>query len=68
MKARVTQSGLLIPKSLLEGFDEVEIRQEKRKITIIPLTRDPIRNLGQTPLDICETDASERHDDYLYPS
>lgn len=29
MRARVDQSGLLIPKSLLEGFDEVEILQEK---------------------------------------
>jgi len=38
MKARVTQNGLLIPKSLLDGFDEVEIRHELRKITIIELT------------------------------
>ncbi len=68
MKARVTQSGLLIPKSLLKGFDEVEIRQEQQKIIIIPLNSDPIRNLGRTPLDVCETDASEQHDDYLYPS
>lgn len=29
MRARVEQSGLWIPKSLLEGFDEVEILQEK---------------------------------------
>ncbi len=68
MKARVTERGLLIPKSLLKGFDEVEIRQEQRKITIIPLNSDPIRNLGQTPLDVCETDASEQHDNYLYSS
>lgn len=68
MRARVTQSGLLIPKALLEGFDEVEIRQEQQKITIIPLGIDPIRNLGRNPLDVDETDASEHHDDYLYPS
>ncbi|MFO1431993.1 MAG: hypothetical protein U1F76_17935 [Candidatus Competibacteraceae bacterium] len=68
MRARVTEDGLLIPKSLLEGFDEVEIRQEQQRITIIPLGGDPIRNLGQTPLDVDETDASEHHDNYLYPS
>ena len=68
MRARVTQSGLLIPKALLEGFDEVEIRQEQQRITIIPLGIDPIRNLGRNPLDVDETDASEHHDDYLYPS
>jgi len=67
MKARVTQNGLLIPKSLLDGFDEVEIRHELRKITITPLDNDPIRKLGQTPLEVRETDASENHDDYLYP-
>jgi hypothetical protein len=68
MKARVTQNGLLIPKALLEGFDEVEIRQEQHRITIVPLAGDPIRNLGRNPLDVDETNASEHHDDYLYPA
>ncbi len=66
MKAKVTEQGLLIPRSLLEGFDEVEIRQEQLTITIIPLSGDPIRNLGRNPLGAAETDASERHDEYLY--
>ena len=66
MRARVTESGLLIPKDLLAGFDEVEIRQEPHKITIVPTSDDPIRNLGRTPLDARETDVSERHDEYLY--
>jgi hypothetical protein len=68
MRASVDQSGLLIPKSLLEGFDEVEILQEKQRITIIPWRGDPIRNLGRNPLDVDETDVSDHHDDYLYPS
>ena len=68
MRASVNQSGLLIPKSLLEGFDEVEIFQEKQRITIIPWRANPIRNLGQNPLAIDETDVSEHHDDHLYPS
>ncbi|MBK8168543.1 MAG: hypothetical protein IPK64_21560 [bacterium] len=66
MRARVTERGLLVPKELLAGFDEVEIRQEPHRITILPAGGDPVRNLGRTPLDAPETDASERHDDYLY--
>jgi hypothetical protein len=68
MRASVDQRGLLIPKSLLEGFDEVEILQEKQRITIIPWRGDPIRNLGRSPIDIQETDISDHHDNYLYPS
>jgi hypothetical protein len=68
MRARVTQSGLVIPKALLEGMDEVEIHQEQQKITIVPAARDPIWNLGLNPLDVNETNASEHHDEYLYPS
>jgi len=68
MRARVTQSGLLIPKALLEGVDEVEIHQEQQRITIIPVAGDPIRNLGLNPLDVDEPNASEHHDEYLYPS
>ncbi len=66
MRARVTERGLLIPKDLLAGFDEVEIRQEPHRITIVPTGGDPVRSLGRAPLDAPETDASERHDDYLY--
>lgn len=68
MRARVTQSGLLIPKALLEGVDEVEIHQEQQRIMIVPVAGDPIRNLGPNPLDVDETNASEHHDEYLYPS
>ena len=69
MRARVDQSGLLIPKSLLEGFDDVEIIQEKQIITIIPWRGDPIRNLSRNSLDADETNASDHHhDDYLYSS
>ena len=68
MRARVTQSGLLIPKALLEGVDEVKIYQEQQRIMIVPVAGDPIRNLGLNPLDVDETNASEHHDEYLYPS
>ena len=65
MRARVTERGSLIPKELLAGFDEVEIGQETRRITVVPAGGDPARNLGRTPVDAPETDASERRDDYL---
>lgn len=68
MRARVTETGLLVPKSLLDGFDEVDIHQEDHKITIVPLSRDPILNLGRAPLALDMTDGSEHHDDYLYPA
>jgi virulence-associated protein VagC len=68
MRARVTQIGLLIPKALLEGVDEVEIHQEQQRIMIVPVAGDRIRKLGLNPLDVDETNASEHHDEYLYPS
>ncbi len=66
MRARVTERGSLIPKELLAGFDEVEIGQETRRITVVPAGGDPVRNLGRAPLVAPETDARERHDDDLY--
>lgn len=67
MKAKVDESGLLVPRAMLEGFDEVEIRLEDGRIVIAPLRPDPITRIGQRPLDTPHRDASERHDDYLYP-
>jgi virulence-associated protein VagC len=66
MKAKVDDAGLLVPRSMLEGFDEVEIRVEDGRIVITPVRPDPITRLGQRPLATPERDASERHDDYLY--
>jgi len=67
MRTKVTAEGLLIPKRLLEGVDEVEIRQEQGILVIVPVTdHDPILTLGTDPLDLELEDASVRHDDYLY--
>ena len=65
MKAKVDDRGLLVPRAMLEGFDEVEIRVEDGRIVITPLRPDPIVRLGQRPLDTPEVDVSARHDDYL---
>jgi hypothetical protein len=67
MRTKVTAEGLLIPKRLLEGVEEVEIRQEQGIIVIVPVTDpDPILTLGTEPIDLEIADASARHDDYLY--
>jgi hypothetical protein len=67
MRTKVTADGLLIPKRLLEGVEEVEIRQEQGILVIVPITdQDPILALGTEPLDLKVEDASVRHDDYLY--
>lgn len=67
MKAQVTAEGLLIPKHLLEGIHEVEIRKERRLIFIVPLdSEDPIFQLGKSPILDDVNDASEHHDKYIY--
>ena len=67
MKTRVTSRGVLIPKRLLEGIDEVEIRKENNLILVVPVTsEDPILELGKQPIMADVTDASENHDRYLY--
>ena len=66
MKAQVTKEGVTIPKTLLEGVDTVEIRKENNMIIVVPLTDDPILGLGSQPVKDEITDASEKHDAYLY--
>ena len=70
MRAKVTGEGVLIPKRLLEGVEEVEIRQEQDQIHIIPMiyggSSDPIFKLGTNPVSCGAADASENLDRYLY--
>lgn len=67
MKTLVSEQGLLIPKQLLDGAREVEIRKEQNVILIMltPLT-DPIFELGTQPIMCDVNDASDNHDRYLY--
>jgi virulence-associated protein VagC len=66
MRVKVTEQGLVIPKELLEGIQEVEIRREDLKIVVIPIIKlDPILGLGSNPINPSVTDASENHDAYL---
>ena len=69
MRAKVTKRGLIIPKEMLAGCEEVEIRKEDHRIVISPLAKDdPILNLGKHPVVCGVSDASEHHDSYLYGS
>ena len=69
MKAKVTKRGLIIPREILAGAEEVEIRREDHRIVISPVTKsDPIFNLGKHPVECGVSDASEHHDKYLYGS
>jgi hypothetical protein len=67
MKVRVTEQGLMIPKELLEGIQEFEIRKENHHFVLIPTVEtDPIWQLGSNPISLEISDASENHDRYLY--
>ena len=64
MKVKVTEQGVVIPKELLEGAEEVEICQENGFILIKPtLKSDLILELGKNLVGGGVTDASQKHDD-----
>ncbi len=69
MKAKVTKRGVLIPKEMLSGAEEVEIRKENHRVVVSPLIEsDPVLELGKHPVECGVSDASEHHDYYLYGS
>lgn len=68
MKAVVGDTGVLIPRRMLRGVKEVEIRKQGRNIVVEPSARDsdPIFDLGKTPVRSGVNDGAERHDAHLY--
>ncbi|HEX8237219.1 MAG TPA: hypothetical protein VF600_14770 [Abditibacteriaceae bacterium] len=51
MTTKVTEQGLLIPKSFLENVEEVEIHKERNVIVITPIRpQDPILSLAPSLL------------------
>jgi len=67
MKAKVTEQGINIPKEMLEGIDEVEIRRENGVILVVALTpHRSVFNIGKDPIEEDITDASVNHDRYIY--
>ncbi|MCY7276933.1 MAG: hypothetical protein LH702_25190 [Phormidesmis sp. CAN_BIN44] len=66
MSVKVTEEGLVIPKELLEGIQEFEVRKENHQIVLIPMEEsDPIWQLGSNPISLGIPDAPENHDKYL---
>ena len=75
IKTKVTAQGVLVPRQLLEGIEEVEIKKENDVITIMSTGQmnangsrsqlDPIWKLGENPVECDISDASEQHDKYL---
>ena len=68
MKAVVGDTGVLIPRRMLRGVKEVEIRKEGRKIVVEPARQesDPAFGLGRNPVSVGVSDAAEHHDAHLY--
>ena len=51
MKVKVTETGVVVPKEMLEGIEEVEITKEGDRIIIFSVTpTDPIFGLGTNPV------------------
>ena len=66
IKTKVTEQGVIVPKRFLKGIKEVEIRKDKSVILVVPVTADPIFELGSQPIADEIEDASENHDTYIY--
>jgi len=66
MKIKVTEQGVIVPKKFLKGIKEVEIRKKDSVILVMPVTDDPIFELGSQPIADDIEDASENHDAYIY--
>jgi hypothetical protein len=66
-RTKVSEHGVLIPKTWLEGIGEVEIRKEQSVIIVMPIIPDdPILNLGRHPIFLDVENASVNHDRSLY--
>ena len=67
MKLKVTEEGVLIPKSLLGESQEVEVIKEQERIIITMRQKIPsIWDLGSKPVECDVTDGAVKHDAYLY--
>lgn len=67
MRTQVTENGIMIPRSMLEGVDEVEIKQDGKRVVVIPISEeDPIFRFGKNPVKDSITDASVNLDKYIY--
>lgn len=69
MRAQVKEEGVMIPRQLLRGAEEVEITSDGGVVVVTPVDEpDPILGLGSEPVDCGVTDGSSAHDRHLYGS
>ena len=67
MRTKVTDEGVVIPKDLLSGITEVDIRKQNGIIVVVPIGKnDPIYDIGKNPVKLGIADASENLDKYVY--
>lgn len=67
MRTKVSENGVLIPKDLLTGITEVDIRKQNGVILVIPAGKDdPIFDIGKNPVVSGVSDGSKNLDKYLY--
>lgn len=68
MKTIVGDTGVLIPRRMLRGVKEVEIRKQGRNMVVEPSAQDsdPIFDLGKSPVHSGVNDGAEHHDAHLY--
>lgn len=67
MRTKVSEQGVMIPRELLEGITEVDIRKQNGIIVVMPVGKeDPIYDIGKNPVRLGIPDASENLDKYLY--
>ena len=67
MRTKVSEQGVVIPKELLEGITEVDIRKQNGMIVVMPVGKeDPIYDIGKNPVKLGIPDASENLDKYIY--
>ena len=67
MRTKVTDEGVVIPKELLTGITEVDIRKQNGIIVVVPMGKeDPIYDIGKNPVKLGIPDASENLDKYVY--
>jgi len=67
MRTKVSEQGVVIPKELLEGITEVDIRKQNGMIVVMPVGKeDPAYDIGRHPVKLGIPDASENLDKYIY--
>jgi hypothetical protein len=66
VRTKVSENGVIIPKELLEGITEVDIRKQNGVIIVVPAGTDVLSyDIGKEPIGRVASDASEHHDKSL---